>query len=127
MARSLRKAAHFRGKARRGRRMEVAYHVLSHGEAGPEQRAVTRNIGVGGAFIETPDPAPPGTSLTVMVKLDGGPMIEVAADVRWIVDGDYDAVHGMGVKFSGLGPEELRSLNEFFASLPDAADLEELL
>jgi len=118
---------HFRGKARQGRRVPVTYRIFSHGEAGPDLEATTRNIGVGGAFIETPDPAPPGTSLVVVLTLEGGQRIEVSAEVRWIVDGDLDQVHGMGVKFLGLGPDELRTLNDYFASLPQAADLDELI
>ena len=36
-------------------------------------------------------------------------------------------MHGMGVRFSGLGPEEARVLNDYCASLPQSGDLEELL
>jgi uncharacterized protein (TIGR02266 family) len=117
---------HFRVKARRGRRMPVRYRSVGEGETGSEQRSFTRNIGVGGAFIETPDPAPPGTHLAVTLALENGPTIEVAAEVRWIVDGEFDAVHGMGVKFSGLDAEQSHTLNNYFATLPEAADLEEL-
>ena len=56
---------HFRGKARPGRRVEVRYRVFEHGQLSEEQRAYTKNIGVGGAFIITPDPAPPGTTLQI--------------------------------------------------------------
>ncbi|HEY3357356.1 MAG TPA: PilZ domain-containing protein [Polyangia bacterium] len=118
---------HFRGKDRRGRRIPVTYRVLGDGETGPALPALTRNIGVGGAFIETPDPAPPGSALRVTLTLETGQAVEVAAEVRWIADGDFDDVHGMGVRFSGLGPQELRALNDYFATLPQAADLDELV
>ena len=49
------KKSHYRGKARRGRRVTVHYRELIEGELTPELRAQTRNIGVGGAFIEQPD------------------------------------------------------------------------
>jgi uncharacterized protein (TIGR02266 family) len=117
---------HFRGKDRRGRRIPVAYRTVTEGERGPEQRAVTRNIGVGGAFIETADPAPPGTALAVSLALETGQRVEVDAEVRWIVDGELDDGHGMGVRFSGLGADELRLLNDYFAALPQSADLDEL-
>ena len=40
---------HFRGKARPGRRVEVRYRVVDGGQFSDEQRAYTKNIGVGGA------------------------------------------------------------------------------
>ena len=121
------RTTHFRGKDRRGRRVPLGYRDLSHGELGPELRAVTRNIGVGGAFIETDDPMVPGTHLKVPLTLETGDVIAVDAEVRWILDGDDDDVHGMGVKFLGLGPEQLHTLNDYLTSLPQSADLDDLL
>jgi uncharacterized protein (TIGR02266 family) len=114
---------HFRGKPRPGRRVEVKYQVVDPHETGPEQAAFTSNIGIGGAFIVTPDPAPPGSALHVLVTMPpGGRRITVKGEVRWISDGDEDPVHGMGVKFSGLGVEETVALNEYFASLTETVD-----
>jgi hypothetical protein len=125
---------HFRGKPRPGRRLEVRYRVLDRGLLSDEQRAFTKNIGVGGAFIVTPDPAPPGACLQIALQMpgtgangdDGGPRaFEVHGDVMWIVDGQHDEPerdHGMGVRFNGLEVEQLLQLNEFFASLTAVAD-----
>jgi hypothetical protein len=118
MFQAKREARHFRGKPRPGRRIELRYQVIEAHGAGPEQTAHTSNIGIGGAFIVTPDPAPPGSRLSVMLGVPpNGRVVTVKGEVRWISDGDDDPVHGMGVKFSGLEVEEVLALNEYFASL----------
>jgi uncharacterized protein (TIGR02266 family) len=103
---------HFRGKPRPGRRVDVEYTL----DGGAVQRAYTRNVGVGGAFIVTPTPAPPGTPILVTLLVPGdGHRISVRAEVRWAVPaGDPP---GMGVKFLALEVDELLELNEYFASL----------
>jgi hypothetical protein len=119
---------HFRGKPRNGRRIAVRYRVLEHGQLSDEQRAVTKNIGIGGAFILTTDPEPPGAALQMVLEVGMSKPIEVRADVRWIVDGKHDepdGEHGMGVKFSSLDVEQLLALNEYFASLTATMDIDE--
>ncbi len=120
---------HFRGKARPGRRVEVRYRVIEHGQLSEEQRAYTKNIGIGGAFIITPDPAPPGTALQIALQVPAAARpIEVRGDVRWIIDGKHDepgAEHGMGVKFAGLDVGQLMALNEYSAALTSTMDHDE--
>jgi hypothetical protein len=122
---------HFRGKPRPGRRVEVRYRVVEpqSDQSGPEQLAFTKNIGIGGAFILTPDPCPPGASLAIEVCVPAAKRpIEVMAEVRWIVDGKHDEPqpeHGMGVKFHGLDVDQLLALNEYFASLTSTVDIDE--
>jgi uncharacterized protein (TIGR02266 family) len=102
--------SHFRGKPRPGRRVEVSFTAGD----GTQVSAFTRNIGVGGAFVVTDSPARPGTPLTLAIHVPTATEpIEVRGEVRWA--GDDPA--GMGVKFNGLGVEELLQLNEYFASL----------
>ncbi len=115
-------ARHFRGKPRPGRRVELSYRVVEKHETGPEHTAYTSNIGIGGAFIVTTDPAPPGSRLALALGMPGGRRVDVQGEVRWIADGEEDAVHGMGVKFSGLGAEEVMALNDYFASLTVVAE-----
>jgi uncharacterized protein (TIGR02266 family) len=102
---------------------------MDEGELSSELRAYTKNIGVGGAFILTTDPAPPGTTLHIALVVPQAPRpIEVRADVRWIIDGKHDEPpreHGMGVKFSGLDVDQLLALNEYFASLTATVDVDE--
>jgi uncharacterized protein (TIGR02266 family) len=121
---------HFRGKARPGRRVEVRYRILEGGQLGDEQRAFTKNIGVGGAFIMTPHPPPPGTALQIALTVPAAQRaLEVRGDVRWVVAGsdedDGDDERGMGVKFAGLDVDQLMALNEYFGSLTSTMDHDE--
>jgi uncharacterized protein (TIGR02266 family) len=120
---------YFRGKPRPGRRVEVRYRHADEASDASEHLAFTKNIGVGGAFILTPDPPPPGTALHVALNVPNARHpIEVKAEVRWIVDGKHDEPereHGMGVKFSGLDVDQLLALNDYFASLTSTVDHDE--
>ncbi len=123
---------HFRRQPRPGRVVPVRYAIVDGaiGARGPLVEASTLNIGVGGAFICTDDPPPPGTALWVVLQLPaerarGAATIEIKADVRWIADGDDDEEHGMGVRFTGLGDEALALLNDWFASLTPTLDHDE--
>ena len=129
---------HFRGKARPGRRVEVRYRILEGGQLGDEQRAFTKNIGVGGAFIMTTHPPPPGTALQIALNVPAASRaLEVRGDVRWVIaDADAepdeenapvaaDDERGMGVKFAGLDVDQLMALNEYFGSLTSTMDHDE--
>jgi len=123
---------YFRGKPRPGRRVEVRYRVKDSptiGDPTAEHLAFTKNIGVGGAFILTPDPPAPGAELTItLVVPQARHPVEVVGEVRWIVDGKHDEPereHGMGVKFHGLDVDQLLALNEYFASLTATVDHDE--
>jgi uncharacterized protein (TIGR02266 family) len=87
----------------------------------PEQSAHTRNIGVGGAFIVTPFPAPVGSQLRLTIEMPNGQPLEVRAEVRWLGQPEPDQP-GMGVRFAGLDVDQLLLLNEYFASLTPALD-----
>ena len=105
---------HFRGKPRPGRRVEVEDRVAD----GSPTKAHTRNIGVGGAFIVTDTPLPPGTTLILSLHVPHTPQVlEVKAEVRWNARTGEPSGPGMGVKFYGLEVDELLRLNEYFASL----------
>jgi uncharacterized protein (TIGR02266 family) len=105
--------SHYRGKPRPGRRVEVKYT-----SPGGTHAAFTRNIGVGGAFIETDTPERTGTPLTLHLSVPTThEPIEVRGEVRWVTPGRDEQPGGMGVKFQPLEVEELLSLNEYFASL----------
>jgi PilZ domain len=119
---------HFRGKPRSGRRVQVRYRVLDHGQVSEEHRAFTKNVGICGAFILTTDPAPPGASVQLILEVPTQRPIEIHGDVRWIVDGKHDepaGEHGMGIKFSPLDVDQLLALNEYFASLTATLDIDE--
>ncbi len=119
---------HFRRKPRPGRQVKVRFAVIDGTETGPAQFAETLNIGVGGAFIATDDPLPPGTRLVLGITVPAAGRereIEALGDVRWIADAEDDAVHGMGVRFHGLAEDELEILNGYFASLTPTVDYDE--
>ena len=95
---------------------------------GGELSAHTKNIGVGGAFIVTAQPAKVGSFVRLVVDVPadqpgGGMPIEVRAEVRWVV-AEASPAHeaGMGVRFTGLDVDQLLALNEYFASLPATVD-----
>jgi hypothetical protein len=127
---------HFRGKPRPGRRVELSYQIVDAHETGPSLAAFTANIGIGGAFIVTNDPAPPGTRIAVSLAVPPSGQapartIVVQGEVRWICDAephDGEAGHasrarppepGMGVRFFGLGVDETLALNDYFATLSE--------
>lgn len=106
--------SHYRGKPRPGRRVEVSFTIVGDDATPETHKAFTRNIGVGGAFVVTDTPARPGASLNLSIHVPTAPTpIEVEGEVRWAGANPP----GMGVKFGGLGVEELLQLNEYFASL----------
>ena len=59
-----------------------------------------RNLSVGGMFIDTPVPLPPGTDLALEFKLPGGLALEVVGEVRWNTE---SAAPGTRVKHPGMG------------------------
>ncbi|MCP4868858.1 MAG: hypothetical protein GY898_09075 [Proteobacteria bacterium] len=67
-----------------------------------------RNLSVGGMFIDTPVPLPPGTDLALEFKLPGGDALEVGGEVRWNTNSGAPGVRikhpGMGVGFKDLPP-----------------------
>ena len=119
---------HFRGKPRPGRRVEVRYRAVKEGDGAAEHQAFTKNVGIGGAFILTSKPLPPGTELSLVLRVPQAQPIEVDAEVRWVIDGkraEPEPEHGMGVKFNGLEVEQLLALNDYFASLTETVDHDE--
>jgi len=107
---------HFRGKPRPGRKLPVSYWVS---DDGPHRHGETKNIGVGGAFIVTPDPEPVGTLISVELVVPDKGRLTVHSEVRWISAGPPA---GMGLKFYGLEIDDLMRLNDYFASLSAESD-----
>jgi hypothetical protein len=110
------KRKHFRGKPRPGRRMEVCYRV--EGSSAPGVVAMTRNIGVGGAFIAAVAPPSVGTPLVIDVQVPGTTAPHsMRAEVRWVSGPNDDLGIGMGVKFVDVDIDILLELAEYFSTL----------
>jgi Tfp pilus assembly protein PilZ len=89
--------------------------------SGPWVTAFTRDIGVGGAFVETEKTEPVGRELEIEIEVPGaaGP-ISLGAEVRWLAGAGETPGHrspGMGIKFAALDVETLLALSDLFASL----------
>lgn len=99
---------HFRSKARPGRILAVKFRTVGNTWI----TARTRNIGTGGAFIDSPLPQPIGAELVLELRLPTTDQTFVLpAIVRWV---DED---GMGVQFVGVDVNVLLELNDYFSSL----------
>jgi type IV pilus assembly protein PilZ len=70
--------------------------------------ASIRNISELGIFVETRDPLPPGTSLTLHFDLPVGTRVEERGEVVWINPyrpGEENLNPGMGIRFLSLSPQ----------------------
>ena len=85
--------------------------------AGREFRAQTRNLSIGGMFIETPELLPIQTTVELRFLLPAQPEpVEVTAEVRWIERGEGGLAPGMGVRFHGLRARDVWAFNRLFQS-----------
>ena len=76
--------------------------------------AHTRNISLGGVFIETETALPFGArvSMKFRVPTQHEP-VEVDGQVRWL-ELEEGAVRGIGIRFDGLRARDVWALNKFF-------------
>jgi hypothetical protein len=100
---------HFRGKSHPDRVMSIRFRAdASHAWI----ETATRNIGVGGAFIEGPSP-PVGTQIAIELKLPTSDQtFKLPAVVRWVA-----GEGGAGLQFVDVDVDVLLELNDYFASL----------
>ena len=102
---------HFRSKARPGRVLPVKFRAADHTGW---VNALTRDIGVGGAFISCQLILPIGSTLSLELSLPTTDrMFTLPAVVRWAASGPAG---GMGVQFVGVDVDVLLELNELFAA-----------
>ena len=87
--------------------------VIDFVHEGQTHHARTRNLSLGGVFIETDARMPFGARLQLRFRVPTqGEAIEVGAQVRWCDSGDE--VSGIGVRFDGLRAREIWALHKFF-------------
>ena len=72
--------------------------------------ARTRDVSLGGAFIETDAPAAPGVECLIELRLPAlAAAVQVTATVRW------SSRDGMGVQWGALRAQHMWAINELFA------------
>ena len=107
-------AEHFRRiDPRYDRQLEI--EVLFEGK---KQISQTRNISLGGLYLESASPLPIGTTVQLRFQLPTQPEpVEVSGDVRWVVKkGAAGDQSGIGIRFQGLRARDVWALNRFFQS-----------
>jgi uncharacterized protein (TIGR02266 family) len=76
--------------------------------------AHTRNISLGGVFIDTDNRLPFGAKVSMRFKVATQvEVIEVDGHVRW-VEADDGIVRGIGIQFAGLRARDVWALNKYF-------------
>ena len=94
------------------RRLDV--ELTSNGET---RKGVTRNLSLGGMFIEIAEPFPVRASVQVKFQVSTQPEpIEVTGEVRWVEAGVAGPLAGMGIRFHGLRARDVWALNRYFQS-----------
>jgi uncharacterized protein (TIGR02266 family) len=74
----------------------------------------TRNISLGGVFIETDQTFPFGARLGLKFRVPTqAESIEVEGQVRWL-EMEEGRLRGIGVRFEGLRARDVWALNKFF-------------
>ena len=74
----------------------------------------TRDLSVGGLFVETDVALPIGTRVKIDLKFSQK-RIEAEAEVVWALVGASEAVEGLGVRFVDLPAAALKSIEAFMA------------
>jgi uncharacterized protein (TIGR02266 family) len=106
-------AEHFRRIDPRYER-QIAVEVLHEGK---RQTSQTRNISLGGLYLDSAATWPIGTTVQLRFELPTQPeAIEVAGDVRWVVKSGSGDQSGIGIRFQGLRARDVWALNRFFQS-----------
>jgi len=100
---------HRRSDRRYDRRVAIEFNHEGSGYS-----AHTRNISLGGVFIETDQTLPFGAKLSLKFRVPTqAESIEVDGQVRWL-EMDGGALRGLGVRFEGLRARDVWALNKFF-------------
>jgi uncharacterized protein (TIGR02266 family) len=74
----------------------------------------TRNISLGGVFIDTDQTLPFGARIALKFKVPTQTdAIEVDGQVRWL-EMDEGRLRGLGVRFEGLRARDVWALNKYF-------------
>jgi len=101
---------------RRAKRQSVTLEIRvrrDHPGAALTHVGRTSDLGLGGAFVECETLLPVGTPIRVSIKAPTAwEPLEIAGEVRWVVDSSEDGPTGFGVRFASLGGPEATALYE---------------
>jgi uncharacterized protein (TIGR02266 family) len=87
---------------------------------GVPMRSFTRNISLGGVFIEMESALPFGARVLLKFRIPTqSDAIEVDGQVRWL-EMEEGHVRGIGIRFEGLRARDVWALNKFFESPQEA-------
>lgn len=82
---------------------------------GKRQVGHSRNISLGGMYVESLEVLPVQTTLQIRFRVPTQPEpIDVTGEVRWVERGGAEQAAGMGVRFHGLRARDVWALNRFF-------------
>jgi len=68
-------------------------------------RSTTKDIGLGGLCLRTQRSYEPGTSLQLVIELEGGQSLDIEAVVAWVRTGE-----AIGVRFETMSDEQQTAL-----------------
>lgn len=84
----------------------------------------TRDLSMGGLFIETSVGIEIGSAVGIELTLDGK-RHSLQAEVMWALSGDDGATIGVGVRFTSLGDAAKRAIEKFMKKrAPEGIDVE---
>ena len=76
----------------------------------------TENVSEGGVFVSTWNRLAIGERLMVRMHLDdGGEVLEISCEVRWVRPQSEDDAGGLGLRFVALDPESHSRITAFLA------------
>lgn len=82
---------------------------------GQRQSVRSRNLSLGGMYIESRSRLPIGAVVSLRFQLPTQPeAVEVGGDVRWVVQKPGSDEIGIGIRFQGLRARDVWALNRFF-------------
>ncbi len=100
---------HRRSDRRYERRVDID---ITHD--GSTWTSFTRNISLGGVFIDADRPLPFGARVSMKFRVPTQTdFVQAEGQVRWIEMEDGH-VHGIGIRFEGLRARDVWALNKFF-------------
>jgi uncharacterized protein (TIGR02266 family) len=83
-----------------------------------ETDVLMTNMSLGGTYVRTESPAPPGTPVTLRVYLPHEDVpLSISGEVVWWRMPGQAEMPGMGVKFMQIAPGDLERLKTYLASL----------